>query len=68
MDQNHSGTASYSGAVNINAKDATPSSVCLYTKGKIPIECIYSVGFSGYIQTIKHCTFVFLVSEKKLCC
>lgn len=43
------GTASRSGAVNINANDATLSNVCLYTKGKIPIQCIYSAGFSGYI-------------------
>lgn len=49
MDQKNNGTVSHSAAVNTNAKHATLSRVCLYTQGKIPIECICSLGFSGCI-------------------
>lgn len=65
MDQKNNGTLSHSTAANIKAKHAALSRVCLYTQGKIPIECIYSLGFSSCVQDIRHWTFVSLVSETK---
>lgn len=49
MHQENNGTVSHSAVANINTKHAALSSVCLYTKGKIPIEYICSLGFSSCI-------------------
>lgn len=49
MDQKNNGTLSHSTVANINAKHAALSRVCLHTYGKIPIECICSLGFSSFI-------------------